>query len=100
MVIYLGNLQGQSHLVVTFLHEDSGAGPCQAGKIDTMEPITTDIWKTSIWQWLKTPVPKWNLGKWKHGPKPAVCPSCLNFEPQPELICFLFLMAKGQVKQN
>ena len=32
---------------------------------------------------LKTPVPKWNLGKWKHGPKPAVCPIQSNFEPQP-----------------
>ena len=21
--------------------------------------------------WLKKPVPKWNPGKWKHGPKPA-----------------------------
>ena len=27
------------------------------------------------WLWLKNPVPKWNLGKWKHGTKPAVCPS-------------------------
>ena len=25
----------------------------------------------------KTAIPKWNSGKWKHGPKPAVCPSCL-----------------------
>ena len=25
----------------------------------------------------KRTVPKWNPGKWKHGPKPAVCPSCL-----------------------
>ena len=23
------------------------------------------------WLWLKKPVPKWNPGKWKHGPKPA-----------------------------
>ena len=30
-----------------------------------------------IWLWLTKPVPKWNPGKWKHGPKPAVCPSCL-----------------------
>ena len=29
------------------------------------------------WLWLKKPVPKWNPGKWKHGPTPAVCPSCL-----------------------
>ena len=27
------------------------------------------------WLWLKKPVPKWNPGKWKHGPKP-VCPFC------------------------
>ena len=26
-----------------------------------------------IWLWLKKPLPKWNPGKWKHGPKPAVC---------------------------
>ena len=25
----------------------------------------------------KTGIRKWNPGKWKHGPKPAVCPSCL-----------------------
>ena len=25
----------------------------------------------------KNPLPKWNPGKWKHGPTPAVCPSCL-----------------------
>ena len=32
--------------------------------------------ETSIWPWLKQKtVPKWNLGKWKHGPQPAVCPS-------------------------
>ena len=23
------------------------------------------------WLWLKNPVPKWNPGKWKHGPTPA-----------------------------
>ena len=23
------------------------------------------------WLWLKTPVQKWNPGKWQHGPKPA-----------------------------
>ena len=25
----------------------------------------------------KQEVPKWNPGKWNHGPQPAVCPSCL-----------------------
>ena len=25
----------------------------------------------------KTGIPKWNSGKWKHGPNPAVGPSCL-----------------------
>ena len=24
-----------------------------------------------IWLWLKKTVPKWNPGKWKHGPKPV-----------------------------
>ena len=38
---------------------------------------------TAIWSWLKKPVPKWNPGKWKHGPKPAVCPWLFNFEPHP-----------------
>ena len=30
------------------------------------------------WPWLKFPgIPKWVAqSKWKHGPKPAVCPSC------------------------
>ena len=32
--------------------------------------------------WLKEPVPKWNPGKWKHGPKPAK-PLLFNFEPYP-----------------
>ena len=27
--------------------------------------------KLAMWLWLKKPVPKWNLGKWTHGPKPA-----------------------------
>ena len=30
-----------------------------------------------IWLWLKKPVPKCYPGEWKHGPKPAVCPSWL-----------------------
>ena len=34
------------------------------------------------WLWLKKLVPKWNPGKWKHGPKPAQ-PPLFNFEPQP-----------------
>ena len=30
-----------------------------------------------IWLWLKNPVPKMGCpGKWKHGPKPAVCRPC------------------------
>ena len=24
----------------------------------------------ATWLWLQKPVPKWNPGKWKHGPKP------------------------------
>ena len=31
--------------------------------------------RVDMWPSLKKPVPKWN--PWKHGPKPAVCPSCL-----------------------
>ena len=34
--------------------------------------------KEVTWLWLKEPVPKWNPGKWKHGPKPA----------QPEILQF------------
>ena len=26
-----------------------------------------------VWPWRKKPVPKWNPGKWKHGPKPEPC---------------------------
>ena len=33
--------------------------------------------RSHICLWLTKPVPKWNPGKWKHGPKPAVCPSSL-----------------------
>ena len=36
----------------------------------------------NIWLWLKNPVPKWNPGKWKHGPKLAY-PLLFNFEPHP-----------------
>ena len=32
--------------------------------------------------WVKSQYPKWNPGKWKHGPKPAV-PSWFNFDPYP-----------------
>ena len=33
--------------------------------------------RTNKWLWLKKKVPTWNPGKWKHGPKPAACPSWL-----------------------
>ena len=33
-------------------------------------------------RWVKNRYPKWNLGKWNQGLKPAV-PECLNFDPQP-----------------
>ena len=33
-----------------------------------------------IWLWLKKMVPKWNPGKWKHGPKPA---QALQFHCEP-----------------
>ena len=32
------------------------------------------------WLWLRKAVPKWNHGKWKHGPKPAVVPLLFDFE--------------------
>ena len=32
---------------------------------------TAAIVDYAAWLWLKKPVPKWNPGKWKHGPKPA-----------------------------
>ena len=35
-----------------------------------------------IWLWIKTRCPKWNPGKWKHGPKPAV-PWLFGFDPYP-----------------
>ena len=35
-----------------------------------------------IWVRVKNRYPKWNPGKWKHGPKPAV-PWWLNFDPYP-----------------
>ena len=59
----------------------------------------------------KTGIPKWNPGKWKHGPTPAVCPSCLilshphiaiacekhgldNSEAASELLAFCELLGK------
>ena len=35
-----------------------------------------------MWLWVKNRYPKWKLGTWKHGLKPAV-PEWFNFEPQP-----------------
>ena len=33
----------------------------------------TSVWFLDAikWVWVKNPVPKWNPGKWKHGPTPA-----------------------------
>ena len=47
-----------------------------------------------MWLWIKKPVPKWNPGKWKHGPKPAK-PLLFNLEPQP---CVGWLFAQGPKK--
>ena len=35
-----------------------------------------------IWLWVTNRYPKWNPGKWKHGPNSAV-PCWFNFEPHP-----------------
>ena len=35
-----------------------------------------------MWLWVKNRYPKWNPGKWKHGPTPVV-PWWFNFEPCP-----------------
>ena len=43
-------------------------------------PKNKAFYRVIIWLWLKKPVPKWNPGKWKHGPKPA-SPLLFNFEP-------------------
>ena len=53
-------------------------------------------------------VPKWNPGKWKHGPKPAVCPSCLILSPSqinslPRELLFAFLRwqdARAQIQRG
>ena len=37
--------------------------PCQTPKGQT---------RMDIWLWVKSMYPKWNPGKWKHGPKPVV----------------------------
>ena len=37
------------------------------------------------WLWVKNRYPKWNPGKWKHGPKLAV-PWWLNFDPYPNQV--------------
>ena len=44
---------------------------------------------------LKNPVPKWNPVKWKHGPKPAVCPLLFNFEPHPSSLAGAGSMSTG-----
>ena len=46
---------------------------CQIGPAKTGE-------KNNICLWVKNRYPKWNPGKWKHGPKPAV-PWWFNFDP-------------------
>ena len=48
-------------------------------KIKTSGQVSVHV---SIWLWVKTRYPKWNPGKWKHGPKLAVF-WWLNFDPYP-----------------
>ena len=43
--------------------------PCPSFPRIPMHPSA--VFCCLIWKWLKKPVPKWNLGKWKHGPTPA-----------------------------
>ena len=45
--------------------------------MENPDQFLTGPQRQPIWLWLKKPVPKWNPGKWKYGPKPAVCPSGL-----------------------
>ena len=40
-----------------------------------------------IWVWLKKPAPKWNPGKWKNGPKPALILSHKKRAGHPSNIC-------------
>ena len=42
-------------------------------------------WGCSKWLWVKNMYTKWNAGKWKHGPKPAV-PWWFNFDPYPSKV--------------
>ena len=42
-----------------------------AAVLQTAQNSTKRAGDLFIWLWLKKPVPKWNPGKWKHGPKPA-----------------------------
>ena len=55
------------------------AEEAQAVKVGFQSPILATLGipkKTEKWLWLKKPVPKMGCpGKWKHGQKPAVCPS-------------------------
>ena len=44
----------------------------------------------TIWLWVKNwAIPKWNPGKWQHGPKPVV-PWWFNFDPHPFETCGFF----------
>ena len=38
-------------------------------------------WLVFRWLWVTNRYPRWNPGKWKHGPKSAVC--WFNFDPPP-----------------
>ena len=36
-----------------------------------VKPVSAFSEPVRFWPWLRKPVPKWNPGQWKHGPKPA-----------------------------
>ena len=64
------------HIAQPKMHQ----GPYSGSKRDRLH-------KTAMWLWVKNRYPKWNPGKWEHGPKPEA--PWFNFDPYPCRIRFL-----------
>ena len=71
----------------TILGADSRCSPATPGStfpvaLDRLVDQLKLVGKSMKWLWGKNRYPKWNPGKWKHGPKPVV-PWWFHFDPHP-----------------
>ena len=65
-------LREQNQIMLFLLRARTSSCVCSRVYAFWGHPSASCAWIEPKWLWLKkNPVPKWNPGKWKHGPKPA-----------------------------